>query len=124
MPNHYVGDLLHTMGISGLSRVRTELVHLAIVQPLTLESGSTISEGPMSTSRLDMSLRRVSLFSLVPIGYSFISNCPLRMNCPQVLQSPPQHSVRSKTMRTSGNRSEISRTPVLTDSGKSSSAGA
>jgi hypothetical protein len=21
MPNHYVGDLLHTMGISGLSRV-------------------------------------------------------------------------------------------------------
>jgi hypothetical protein len=35
MPNHYVGDLLHTMGISGLSRVRTELVQLAIVQPLT-----------------------------------------------------------------------------------------
>ena len=25
MPNHYVGDLLHTMAISGLSRVRTEL---------------------------------------------------------------------------------------------------
>ena len=24
MPNHYVGDLLHTMGMSGLSRVRTE----------------------------------------------------------------------------------------------------
>jgi hypothetical protein len=35
MPNHYVGDLLHTMGMSGLSRVRTELVPLAIVQPLT-----------------------------------------------------------------------------------------
>ena len=35
MPNHYVGDLLHTMGMSGLSRVRTELVQLAVVQPLT-----------------------------------------------------------------------------------------
>jgi hypothetical protein len=29
MPNHYVGDLRHTIGISGLSRVRTELLHLA-----------------------------------------------------------------------------------------------
>ena len=35
IPNHYVGDLLHTIGISGLSRVRTELVQLAVVQPLT-----------------------------------------------------------------------------------------
>jgi len=34
MPNHYVGDLLHTIGISGLSRVRTELLHLAIIQSL------------------------------------------------------------------------------------------
>jgi hypothetical protein len=32
MPNHYIGDLLHTIAISGLSRVRTELVQLAIVQ--------------------------------------------------------------------------------------------
>src|ERR1700751_4951 len=31
MPNHYLGDLLHTMAISGLSRVRTELLHLAVV---------------------------------------------------------------------------------------------
>src|ERR1019366_8212574 len=31
MPNHYVGDLLHTMGISGLSRVRTELSNLLVV---------------------------------------------------------------------------------------------
>src|SRR5438270_9540082 len=31
MPNHYVGDLLHTMAISGLSRVRTELLQLAVV---------------------------------------------------------------------------------------------
>jgi len=31
MPNHYVGDLLHTIGISGLSRVRTELLQLAVV---------------------------------------------------------------------------------------------
>ncbi|SPE22865.1 hypothetical protein SBA2_1070004 [Acidobacteriia bacterium SbA2] len=34
MPNHYVGDLLHTIGISGLSRVRTELFQLAVVQTL------------------------------------------------------------------------------------------
>ena len=34
MPNHYVGDLLHTMAISGLSRVRTELLQLPIVQAL------------------------------------------------------------------------------------------
>src|SRR5436305_3814455 len=30
-PNHYVGDLLHTMAISGFSRVRTELLHLVVV---------------------------------------------------------------------------------------------
>jgi hypothetical protein len=31
MPNHYIGDLLHTIGMSGLSRVRTELFELAVV---------------------------------------------------------------------------------------------
>ena len=31
MPNHYVGDLLPTIAISGLSRVRTELLQLAVV---------------------------------------------------------------------------------------------
>src|SRR4029077_9992912 len=31
MPNHYIGDLLHTIGISGRSRVRTELLQLAVV---------------------------------------------------------------------------------------------
>ncbi len=31
MPNHYGGDLLHTMGISGLSRVRTELLHFVVI---------------------------------------------------------------------------------------------
>src|SRR5947209_10315206 len=31
MPNHYVGDLLHTMAISGFSRVRTELLHFGVV---------------------------------------------------------------------------------------------
>src|SRR5579859_1559868 len=35
MPNHYAGDLLHTMAISGLFRVRTELFKLTVVQPLT-----------------------------------------------------------------------------------------
>ena len=30
-PNRYDGDLLHTMGISGLSRVRTELYKLLVV---------------------------------------------------------------------------------------------
>jgi len=34
MPNHYVGDLLHTMAISGLSRVRTELFKLTVVPAL------------------------------------------------------------------------------------------
>jgi integrase len=32
IPNHYVGDLLHTLAISGLSRVRTELFKLTVVQ--------------------------------------------------------------------------------------------
>jgi len=31
MPNHYVGDLQHTMAISGRSRVRTELCELAVI---------------------------------------------------------------------------------------------
>src|SRR5215475_12847325 len=34
MPNHYVGDGLHTIGMSGLSRVRTELLPGAIVATL------------------------------------------------------------------------------------------
>ena len=34
MPNHYIGDLLHTIAISGLSRVRTELLQLAVVPTL------------------------------------------------------------------------------------------
>ena len=34
MPNHYAGDLLHTMAISGLSRVRTELFKLTVVPAL------------------------------------------------------------------------------------------
>ncbi len=31
IPNHYVGDLLHTIEISGLSRVRTELLRLTVI---------------------------------------------------------------------------------------------
>jgi hypothetical protein len=34
MPNHYVGDLLHTIEISGFSRVRTELLPWAVVAAL------------------------------------------------------------------------------------------
>jgi hypothetical protein len=34
MPNHYVGDLLPTIGMSGLSRMRTELLQLAVVVAL------------------------------------------------------------------------------------------
>lgn len=34
MPNHFVGDLLLTIGISGLSHVRTELLRLAVVPTL------------------------------------------------------------------------------------------
>ena len=34
MPNHYVGDLVHTIGMSGPSRVRTELSPLAVVAAL------------------------------------------------------------------------------------------
>src|SRR5579864_9493477 len=33
-PNHYLGDLLHTIAISGRSRVRTELFELAVVPAL------------------------------------------------------------------------------------------
>ena len=35
MPNHYAGDLLHTMAISGRSRVRTELLKLFVIPALT-----------------------------------------------------------------------------------------
>jgi len=34
MPNHYADDLLHTTAISGLSRVRTELLPLLVVPSL------------------------------------------------------------------------------------------
>jgi hypothetical protein len=35
IPNHYAGDLLHTMAISGRSRVRTELFELSVIPALT-----------------------------------------------------------------------------------------
>jgi hypothetical protein len=35
MPNHYVGDLLTIMAISGLSRVRTELFERTAIPTLT-----------------------------------------------------------------------------------------
>ena len=34
IPNHYVGDLLRTMRISGRSRVRTELFELTVIPAL------------------------------------------------------------------------------------------
>ena len=34
MPNHFLGVLLHTRAISGLSRVRTELLQLLIIPSL------------------------------------------------------------------------------------------
>ena len=34
MPNHYVGDLLSAIAISGRSRVRTELFELAVIPAL------------------------------------------------------------------------------------------
>jgi hypothetical protein len=34
MPNHYAGDLLHTMEISGLSRVRTKLFKRTVIPTL------------------------------------------------------------------------------------------
>ena len=35
MPNHYAGDLLRTMAMYGLSRVRTELFELTVIPALT-----------------------------------------------------------------------------------------
>ena len=35
IPNHYAGDLLLTMAISGRSRVRTELFELTVIPALT-----------------------------------------------------------------------------------------
>jgi hypothetical protein len=46
MPNHYVGDLLHTMAISGLSRVRTELLPLAVIAALAPHPVQMHSEFP------------------------------------------------------------------------------
>ena len=34
MPNHYGGDLFHTVAISGLSRVRAELFEMGIIAAL------------------------------------------------------------------------------------------
>src|SRR6476469_10452603 len=46
MPNHYIGDLLPTIGISGLSRVRTELLQLAVVPALTPHPGQMHRQFP------------------------------------------------------------------------------
>jgi hypothetical protein len=39
MPNHYGGDLLSTIAISGLSRVRTELSELFVIPASTPHPG-------------------------------------------------------------------------------------
>ena len=44
-PNRYAGDLLHTLGISGLSRVRTELYKLFVVPFLAPHPVRTKREG-------------------------------------------------------------------------------
>jgi len=60
MPNHYLGDLLHTQRISGLSRVRTEPLHLLVVPFLPphpvetdrkLASHRHLRDSPFSTHR-------------------------------------------------------------------------
>ena len=40
MPNHYVGELLHAMAISGLSCVRTELLHFFVNSTLAATSST------------------------------------------------------------------------------------
>jgi hypothetical protein len=56
MPNHYIGDLLHTIGMSGLSRVRTELLPLAIVL--------TLAPHPVQMHRCTASLRAIATFAI------------------------------------------------------------
>jgi len=44
MPNQTVGDLLHTMGLNGLSRVRTELYNLLVIPLLAPHPEQTDGE--------------------------------------------------------------------------------
>jgi hypothetical protein len=56
IPNHFSGDLLHTLAISGLSRVRTELFPLLVVPSL--------APHPVQTNPVPLDERVRSLFAL------------------------------------------------------------
>jgi hypothetical protein len=57
MPNHYGGDLLHTMGISGLSRVRTELVHFVVIP--------SAAPHPVQLDRSIASFRAIAILAIL-----------------------------------------------------------
>ena len=73
MPNHYVGDLLHTMGISGLSRVRTELLQLAVVL--------TLAPHPVQMHRQFPSHRYLGDLPPAPHGEVKELAAPLAVDC-------------------------------------------
>ncbi len=56
MPNHYAGDLRHTLAISGLSHVRTELPHLLVIPFLTPHPVESKREFPRHGNLGDPSL--------------------------------------------------------------------
>jgi hypothetical protein len=50
MPNQFLGVLLHTIGISGLSRVRTELFQLLVI-PIPDATSSTVEPPTVGPSQ-------------------------------------------------------------------------
>jgi CheY-like chemotaxis protein len=56
MPNHYVGDLLHTIEISGLPRVRTELLPLAVIAALAPHPVQMHRQFPRHRDLCDLSM--------------------------------------------------------------------
>src|SRR5271154_5024096 len=83
MPNHYVGDLLHTMAISGLSRVRTELFELTVIPAL--------APHPVQMHRQLSGHRYLRDLSSAPHGQMKKLTAPLRLAADRDLGRFPQH---------------------------------
>src|ERR1700739_1095667 len=86
MPNHYIGDLPLTIGISGLSRVRTELVCLAVVAALTPHPVQMHCQLPCHRYLRDL--------PSTPHGQMDKLAAPLRLTAPRDVRRFPQQETQ------------------------------
>ena len=90
-PNQLAGDRLHTMAISGLSRVRTELFPLLVIPSLT--------HHPVQTNRLLAGHRDLWRFSVLAASSGEDTCCAIPARCvPSLALLPPSRNASSNCL--------------------------